>query len=264
MYWEFVEPGLALKSSSKKLEICVDSIASALAAAEGGADRLELCANLPEGGTTPSLGLIQAVRAVFKGGLMILIRPRGYDFLYSEDEMHVMLQDIRAAREAGADGVVIGCLRPDGNVDLKKCERLISAAKGLDITFHRAFDMSRDLPSALESIIDLGIKRILTSGGQPDVTRGASRIRDLVQLAGNRAEIMPGGGLTEENLPQLVRDTGVREVHMSARATVQSAMIYRNPDCSMGTYSKEHEYEWREASAEKIRIAKQALFSGES
>jgi copper homeostasis protein len=251
-----------LKSaSSKKLEICIDGSASARAAAEGGADRVELCANLPEGGTTPSAGMIRAVRGLFKGELMVLIRPRGYDFLYSEEEMQVMLHDIRVARELGADGVVIGCLTPEGRIDLGKCERLLAAAGPLDVTFHRAFDMSRNLNEALEEIIGLGIKRVLTSGGQAEVIAGSSAIKELTRLAGARASIMPGGGVTEENLAQLLGDTRVHEVHLSARGPVRSGMTYRNERCGMGVYSAEHEYEWRSASVEKIRQAKRVLES---
>jgi copper homeostasis protein len=241
------------------LEICIDGTASAQAAAEGGADRVELCANLPEGGTTPSAGMIRAARALFKGGLMVLIRPRGYDFLYSEEEMRTMVHDIQIARELGANGVVIGCLTPEGRIDLGKCERLLAAAGPLDVTFHRAFDMSQNLAQALEEIVGLGIKRILTSGGQADVMSGSTRLKELVRLAGARAAIMPGGGVTEENLAQLVCETGAREIHLSARGPVKSGMLYRNEHCGMGAYSKDHEYEWRSASVEKIRLAKRAL-----
>jgi len=241
------------------LEICIDSPASARAAAEGGADRVELCANLPEGGTTPSAGLTRVVRAAFPRGLMVIIRPRGYDFLYSADEMHAMLHDVRVARELGADGIVIGCLTPEGRVDAAACERLLAAAGSLDVTFHRAFDMTRSLREALEDIIALGIRRVLTSGGQPDVPAGSAMIADLVRQAGGRASIMPGGGVTEENLAAIVRATGAVEIHLSARHAVRSGMTYRNGNCSMGAFSKDHEYEWREASVEKIRQAKEAL-----
>lgn len=241
------------------LEICIDSVASARAAAAGGANRVELCANLPEGGTTPSAGMIRGVRSVFDGGLMVLIRPRGYDFLYSEDELQVMLNDIRVARESGADGVVIGCLSPDGRVNSQDCERLLAAAGPIDITFHRAFDMTRDLSEALEDVCALGIRRILTSGGQSDAKVGASIIASLARRSSGRVSIMPGGGVTGENLAHIVQSTGVREIHLSARHAVHSGMIYRNEKCSMGSYSKDHEYEWREASAEKIRVAAKAL-----
>ena len=241
------------------LEICIDGVASARAAAAGGADRVELCANLPEGGTTPSAGMIRAVRGVFYGGLMVIIRPRGYDFLYSQDEMEAMFHDIRVAREAGADGVVVGCLTAAGRVDRERCEQLIAAAGTMDITFHRAFDMSRDLDEAMEDIIRLGVGRILTSGGRPDVPGGVPRIAKLVEAAAGRVSIMPGGGVTEDNIPEIVRATGVREIHLSARHPVQGGMGFFNRECHMGAYSKANEYEWREASEEKIRIAKQAL-----
>ena len=241
------------------LEVCIDAVASARAATAGGADRVELCANLPEGGTTPSAGMIQSVRGAFAGGLMVLIRPRGYDFLYAEQEVQAMLHDIRVAHELGADGVVIGCLTPDGRVDARRCEQLMSATKSMDVTFHRAFDMTRHLGEALEDVIGLGIKRILTSGGQPDAWLGTSVIADLVRQSAGRAVIMPGGGVTEVNLSQIVQSTGAREIHLSARDAVRSSMLYRNEHCSMGAFSKEHEFEWREASAEKIRFARKAL-----
>lgn len=241
------------------LEICIDGVASAKAAAAGGADRVELCANLPEGGTTPSAGMIRAVRAAFSGSLMVIIRPRGYDFLYSDDEMSVMLHDIRIARDLGADGVVIGCLTRDGRVDMERCERLIDAAGALDITFHRAFDMTRDLNEAMEDIIRLGIRRILTSGGQPDVPAGVLVIANLVKQAASRVSIMPGGGVSEDNIPAIVQSTGVREIHLSARHPVRGGMTFFNHECFMGSFSKSNEYEWREASEEKIRLARQRL-----
>lgn len=241
------------------LEICIDRVSSAVAAAAGGADRVELCADLPEGGTTPSAGMIRGARAAFSGGLMVIIRPRGHDFLFTEAEMEVMLHDIGVARDLGADGVVIGCLTADGRVDRQRCQRLIDAAGPLDITFHRAFDMTRDLGEALEDIIGLGIRRILSSGGQPDVPAGIPQLAALVEQASGRASIMPGGGVTEENLGEIVRATGVSEIHLSARAPVRGGMTFFNPYCYMGSCTKDDEYGWREASEEKIRMCKTAL-----
>lgn len=241
------------------LEICIDRVSSAEAAAKGGADRVELCANLPEGGTTPSAGMIRGVRSVFSGGLMVIIRPRGHDFLFTEGEMEVMVHDIEVARDLGADGVVIGCLTADGRVDLKRCERLIAAAGPLDITFHRAFDMSRDLGEALEDIIGLGIKRVLSSGGHADVPGGIARLTALVKQAGGRASIMPGGGVTESNAGEIVRATGVSEIHLSARHEVRGGMTWFNHHCFMGSFTKDDEYGWKEASADKVRLAKAAL-----
>lgn len=241
------------------LEICIDSVASAKAAAAGGADRVELCAGLPEGGTTPSAGMIRGVRSVFSGGLMVIIRPRGYDFLFSEAEMEVMLHDIGVAKDLGADGVVIGCLTADGRVDKERAGRLLEAAGPLDITFHRAFDMTRDMGEALEDIIGLGIRRILSSGGQPDVPSGVSQLAALVTQAAGRASIMPGGGVTEKNLGELVRSTGVSEIHLSARSAVRGGMTFFNPGCYMGGFTKDDEYGWREADPGKVRICKTAL-----
>ncbi len=241
------------------LEICIDGVASACAAAEGGADRVELCANLPEGGTTPSAGMIRSVRRVFSGRLMVIIRPRGYDFLFSEGEHAAMLHDIETARALGVDGVVIGCLTADGRVDRDRVSQLIDAAGELELTFHRAFDMTRDLDEALEDISALGIRRVLTSGGQADVPSGQTRIAELVRSSAGRISIMPGGGVTELNLAEIVAATGVREIHLSARDAVCSGMRHRNEGCAMGAYSQGHEYEWREASVVKIRAARMAL-----
>ncbi len=245
--------------SRPRLEICLDSVASARAAAAGGADRVELCANLPEGGTTPSAGMIRAVRAAFPGDLMVIIRPRGSDFLYSEEELNVMLDDIRLARDLGAAGVVFGCLTREGRVDTAACGRLLEAAGPMDVTFHRAFDMTCDLDAALEDIISLGIKRILTSGGQSDVSAGTGRIAELVRRSAGRATIMPGGGVTEENLAIVIQATGAQEIHLSARHAVPGRMEFRNAACFMGAFSKGQEYDRREASVERIRLARCAL-----
>ena len=243
------------------LEICIDGVSSAVAAGKGGADRVELCANLPEGGTTPSAGMIRSVRRVFSDCLMVIIRPRGYDFLYSGDEMEVMLEDIRVSRKLGADGVVIGCLNADGTVDTERCGRLIDAAGPLDITFHRAFDMTRDLGEALETIHTLGVKRILTSGGKSEVPSGMAVISGLVKQSAGRVSVMPGGGVTAENLSEIMASTGVREIHLSARHPVRGGMTFRNNDCFMGTFSKADEYSWREASEDIIRKTKAAMIS---
>src|SRR6185295_16427160 len=144
------------------IEICVDSLASVEACAEGGADRIELCAGLVEGGTTPSAGFLREARRLFKGRIMMMVRPRGGDFLYSQGEVEIMCADIRAARDGGADGVVFGCLTPQGEIDMRIAERLVREAAGMDLTFHRAFDVSRDLAVSLERLIEMGIPRILT------------------------------------------------------------------------------------------------------
>lgn len=190
---------------------------------------------------------------------MVIIRPRGYDFLYSREEMEAMIHDIHLSKDLGADGVVIGCLKPDGTVDVDRVGELIQAAGNLDITFHRAFDMTRDLPEALEDIIGLGVKRILSSGGHPDVTSGTRQLAALVKQSAGRASIMPGGGVSESNIGEIAKATGAREMHLSARHLVAGGMTYFNRNCHMGSFSRENEYEWREASEEKIRMAKANL-----
>ena len=159
------------------------------------------------------------------------------------------------ARTLGADGVVIGCLRQDGTIDEETVTRLVEAAGPLDITFHRAFDMARDLPEAMETIIRLGVGRILTSGGKPDAPAGADVIGALVRQAAGRVSLMPGGGLTPANLGEVVRRTGAHEVHLSARGAVASAMRFRNPGCAMGTFSGTDEYSWRQTDAASVRAA---------
>ncbi|MBB6108910.1 copper homeostasis protein [Mucilaginibacter lappiensis] len=212
------------------LEVCANSVTSALAAQEGGAVRVELCENLKEGGTTPSHGQILMARSLLHIKLYVLIRPRGGDFLYSELEYQIMMADIRYCIEAGCDGVVIGMLNPDGSIDTKRCLEMTRLARqwGLGVTFHRAFDMCANQDKALEEIIEMGCERILTSGGKSTAMEGATVINHLVQKAAGRISIMPGSGVSEANLADLVHFTGVTEVHSSARISVQSKMQYKN------------------------------------
>ena len=218
-----------------RFEICANSVASCLAAQEGGADRVELCSGIPEGGTTPSFGMIRSARESIDIALNVIIRPRGGDFLYSPEELKEMVYDIQVAKELGADGVVFGCLTKEGHVDKKAMAMLMEAADGLPVTFHRAFDHTSDPMLALEDIIDLGCARILTSGCRPTAMEGAALISQLVKEAGNRIIIMPGCGVNERNIAELARLSGAREFHFSAREPVGSGMIYRNPDVAMGS-----------------------------
>lgn len=241
------------------LEICVDCVESARAAELGGADRIELCAALPEGGTTPSLGIIERVREVFSSRLMVIIRPRGHDFLFDDDEMAIMRSDILHSRNAGADGVVIGCLCADGTVDREGCAQLLDAAEGMDVTFHRAIDMTRDPIEALDDIMSLGIRRILTSGAAVSAEIGTKLIRQMVLRAGSDAAIMPGGGLGSENLAAILHATAATEAHLSARHDIASGMIHRNPNVFMGNFTRGMEYDRRVTCADEVRRCAEIL-----
>ena len=236
-----------------KLEICIDSVESALAAEVAGADRVELCQGLIEGGTTPSPGTIRLARKHTNLGLMVIIRPRGGDFLYTDHEMDVMLEDIREAKAAGADGVVIGCLNADGTVDVEKNRTLILAAQPMSVTFHRAFDVTRDPFEALETIVDLGCDRILTSGQEASVLEGADLIRELIAKAGDRIVIMPGGGITTRNVGKIAALTGAQEIHMSCRRSLDSGMQFRNSRVYMGGALYPPEFARKIADTDGIR-----------
>lgn len=211
------------------LEIAANSHLSALAAQAGGADRIELCENLGEGGTTPSYGTLAMTRERLSIPIFVLIRPRAGDFLYDAREAEVMLHDIAACRQLGCDGVVIGALTPVGDIDLPLCRELVAAASGMQVTFHRAFDAVRDPVQALESIVALGCHRVLTSGGEADAVQGAAAIASHVRQAAGRLSILAGAGLTPANVAGLIDATGVTEVHASAKARRVSAMAFSNP-----------------------------------
>ena len=217
-----------------RFEICANSVASCIAAQEGGADRVELCAGIPEGGTTPSYGMMITARESISIGLNVIIRPRGGDFLYSKEEIREMLHDIRMAKDIGADGLVFGCLLPDGTVDKENMALLMEAAGNTPVTFHRAFDHTSDPMLALEDIIGLGCRRILTSGCMPTAKEGLPLLSRLVKEAGDRIIIMPGCGINETNIEETARLSGAKEFHFSARESVESGMIFRNPDVAMG------------------------------
>ncbi len=203
---------------TRTVEICLTDLASAAAAAEGGADRIELCADLASGGVTPSLGLVRsACRGVVP--VHVLIRPRAGDFAYSEAELDAMALDVGHAREAGASGVVLGVLRDDATVDLRAVARLVAEARPMAVTFHRAIDLTPDPPGSLDALVALGVDRVLTAGGRGPARRGVGAIRDLVGRAAGRVEIMAGGGIAEADLPGLLDATGASAVHLGSGVT---------------------------------------------
>jgi copper homeostasis protein len=243
-----------------KLEICANSVASCLEAQKGGAYRVELCASIPEGGVTPSYGEIALARELLDIKLNVIIRPRSGDFLYSELEHKIMLKDIENAQRLGVDGVVAGCLTAEGDVDMERNRELIAAAGGMSVTFHRAFDMSRDPFDSLEKIISLGFRRILTSGQQQPAEQGIPLLKELVRRADNRIIIMPGSGINTNNITTIARETGAKEFHLSARKPVESSMHYRNPNIKMGgTAVVIDEYEQQVTNAELVRKTLDAL-----
>lgn len=231
-------------------EVAVDSLESALTAQACGAQRIELCADLPSGGLTPSPGLLELTCQRLDIPVAALIRPRRGDFLYNDDEIAVMRRDIDFARRAGAAAVVIGCLTADGAVNRGRMEQLTETAQPLPVVFHRAFDMCRDPLAALETLAGLGITRLLTSGQAASAEQGAAMIAQLVVRAAGRLAIMPGGGINAGNIAAIARISGAREFHFSARETVASRMRYRNPNLPLDDALANHELQY--ASAERI------------
>ena len=221
-------------------EVCANSVASAMAAQKGGANRVELCDNLSEGGTTPSWGQIAIARKLLTIPLYVLIRPRGGDFLYTDQEFEIMKADIRQCVQMQCDGVVFGILTSTGQVDIKRCRELLDLAQPLPATFHRAFDVCADPFQALEDIIHLGFARILTSGKESNAPVGANLIKQLVNKAQNRISIMPGSGINEQNLKILLQNTGVREFHASVQTQVLSSMQYHNSKVAMSSNAAEY------------------------
>ena len=208
------------------LEIAVFNIQSAIIAADAGADRIELCENPFDGGTTPSYGTLKTVREKVNIPVFPIIRPRGGDFLYTDEEFEVMKKDVQLCKELGFEGVVIGLLSKDGSIDIKRTSKLVRLAYPLEVTFHRAFDRAKDPIQSLEDVIECGCQRILTSGQVPNAFDGRELIKQLVQLANERIIIMPGSGIRSNNITQLVQFTGVEELHSSARKNIISKMEF--------------------------------------
>jgi copper homeostasis protein len=235
------------------IELCVEGVDGAVAAAGAGADRIELCASLVEGGITPSPGTVRAAVAAVAVPVMVMVRPRGGDFLYSEREFASMLDDVAALRSSGASGVVFGCLTADGAIDEARTRALVDAARPLAVTVHRAFDMTADPAAALEALIRCGVDRVLTSGLQPTGIAGLPLLTALVQQAAGRIIILGCGALDEAGIGRVRREAGLAELHFSAPATVPSAMRYRNPALAMGGDDPEREYRHTVTDPARVR-----------
>ena len=235
------------------VEACVDSVASSVAAERGGARRLELCDALFDGGTTPSAGMIAACKETVSIPLFVMIRPRGGGFVYSDTERDVMRRDVVVARELGADGVVIGGLRPDGTVDLALVRSLVQAAKELPVTFHRAFDLTDNLETSLESLADAGVQRVLTAGGASTAAEGATALAALVRQAGSRVIVMAGGGVREENVRSLVSVCEVREVHVRLTRLTRGDERVARRRLPVRKPLPEDEAAWEETDEQRVR-----------
>jgi len=235
------------------LEVCVDSVESALAAQAGGADRVELCSALLEGGLTPSRGMIEVCRRELDIKLHVIVRPRGSDFLYSKLEHETALRDVETVKEIGADGIVIGALTDQGRVDDVKTAELIDRARPLSVTFHRAFDMARDPIEALEDLVALGADRILTSGQEASALAGLDLLADLVKRAGDRIIIVGCGDIDERNIQKVIDRTGAKEIHVTGFKSISSGMIFRNDRVFMGGELRPPEYARSITDEERVR-----------
>ena len=222
------------------MEVCANSVSSALEAEQGGAIRVELCASLTEGGTTPSYAEIKLTRQMLSIEVYPIIRPRGGDFLYTELEFELMKEDVKICKELQCDGIVTGILTADGQIDKARCTELIELAKPMKVAFHRAFDMTVNMEEALEDLISMGVIRVLTSGGKATALDGADQLAELIKQADQRITIMPGAGISTSNISQLITRTGAKEFHGSARKNHSSKMLFRNMELSMGNDADEY------------------------
>ncbi len=240
------------------LEACVNSAISAIEAQRGGANRVELCENMADGGCTPSAGTISFTKKHLTIPVFVMIRPRGADFLYAYEEYEIMKEDIRIAKSLGADGVVFGILQPDGRIDRGRMMELVALARPMGITCHRAFDMTRDPLEALDDLIGLGIDRVLTSGQADSALEGSSLICQLIGHSNGRIVIMPGHGIKEHNLSQVVKETGATEYHMYLTKEVTGNMTFIRDGVKMGK-PKMSEYNYTQVDTERVKKARDLL-----
>ena len=240
-------------SGSILVEACVDSVASSVAAERGGAQRLELCDALFDGGTTPSAGMIAACKAAVSIPVFVMIRPRGGSFVYSEAERDVMRRDVIIARELGADGIVIGGLLRNGTIDVALVRCLVETARGLPITFHRAFDLTLDLAASLEVLAGVGVQRVLTAGGAATAFEGATVLAELVRRSESRIVVMAGGGVREENVRALVNVSGVNEVHVRLTRLTHGDSAGTSRELRVRRPLPQDEAAWEETDEQRVR-----------
>lgn len=236
------------------MEVCANSLESAIAAQEGGAIRVELCDNLAEGGTTPSYAQIAMAKKMLQIKVYPIIRPRGGDFLYTQLEFELMKEDIKICKSLKCDGVVIGILKADGSIDKERCKALVELASPMGVTFHRAFDMSNDFEKALEDIIEIGCERVLSSGGESSALKGAATLAKLIEQSAGRIIVMPGAGISKTNITELIKTTDAIEFHASARHTSSSEMQFKNQKLSMGAAADEFSHDLTDSQLVKELI----------
>ena len=224
------------------IEIAAFSVDAALEAEKAGANRIELCSAPSEGGLTPSLGTLSVVKQMVNIHVFVMIRPREGDFCYSDAEFSSMLLDVELARKAGANGIVTGLLNKEGTIDTQRLKRILQVTNGMEVTFHRAFDMVKDPGKSIKILADLGINRVLTSGGKRTAAEGHENIRNLILQANNKIIVLPAGNINQFNVNELVKNTDVSEIHLSAKKLFQSEMEFRNPEVTMGISNSVPEY----------------------
>ena len=237
----------------KVIEVCLDSVESIMAAEKGGADRVELCSDLFEGGLSPSIGMVRVAKRLTHVPINAMVRPRGGDFCYSDVDFEVMCAEVEAFKAEGVNAIVFGILTPEGDVDIDRSRRIVELARPLAVTFHRAFDMTRDLSKSLEDLVSLGIERVLTSGGESSVAEGADTLKALVEQAGDRIVVMPGCGIKERNFRKLDSIIGAKEYHMSLNGTCESRMRFHPGHIYMGGMLRQSEFTLSCTDEERVR-----------
>ncbi len=246
---------------TNKLEICCYSADAAITAERWGADRIELCDNYSEGGTTPSYAMAEYITERLKIPVNVIVRPRGGDFLYSDEEYEIIKRDIKVIQNLNANGIVTGFLTPNGDIDMVKTAEIVDLAAPMEVTFHRAVDLCRDTVAAVKQLKSAGVRRILSSGGRGSAYEGREVLKDMTKIAGNDIIIMPGGGITNKNLAEIKNFTGAREFHSSAKTFIGSGMRYFREKVKMGSADKD-EYDKITVDGEMITIMKNILMEG--